>query len=301
MKTFLCTPLSLLGVLAVSIGCVTGSASDNDEDRIVGKGDSVCGVDKGFGPECLTFERFAIYEGGLCAAELDCHGFIELWADGTLRQDMVGNPGASYREAVISGTDLAGALAVRTDPGLFATLSAAEPPCPLPHDFSEQMAIQLAGDVYSNSTTFCDAPELAAAREALRTLAAQYLGGEFVSFRISNTAFCSATHDCNGFVELLADGTLRQDRLQEIPTVVRETKVSAKDFKAVLDVIMAPESLSGLASDPPCDVPTDIHEVMTLSLTTGLSSQITTFCGATYLASLRGAMQFLADKYLPLE
>lgn len=250
-------------------------------------------------PDCTSFERFAIQTSSACPDSLDCDGFLELASDRTLRQDVVGDPDAAIGAVSIAGIDLAIALGALTSPELVALLGASESPCSIATDVSEVMLLDAAGIEHTQQTALCEVPALQAARDAMAGLAVRYLPGDFVSFRIATNAFCSPTVDCSGFVELGADGTLRQDRTGEIPTVVREASISADDLAATLAVVMAPDTIGGLAGETPCDVPTDLHEVMTLETSAAQHAQVTTLCDAAYLAGLRDAMQSLVDDYLP--
>ena len=250
-------------------------------------------------PDCSSFERFEIERAGVCPESVDCAGFLEISSDRTLRQDGVGDPDAAIGVASIAGVDLASALGPLTSPELVALLGAAKPPCPVATDVTEVMVLDVAGVETTQPTALCDAPPLVAARRAMAELGARYLPGEFVSFRIATEAFCAPTVDCSGFVELGADGALRLDRTGERPTVVHEATISADDLAAALVVVMAPDSLAGLAGEAPCEAPTDLHEVMTIDTSVAQHSQVTTLCDAAYLVGLRDAMQSLVDDYLP--
>jgi hypothetical protein len=76
--------------------------------------------------------------------------------------------------ATVTPEELDGAIEVLLDPELVELLDRNEPPCVPPTDIYETMILVAGAMEYSNSTTTCEDPPLAAARRALQALVDTY-------------------------------------------------------------------------------------------------------------------------------
>ena len=112
--------------------------------------------------------------GGPCAPGVDCEGYVELLADGSLRVDHLGELPVQLHEATVTPAELDAAIAVLTDPALVSLLDLGRAPCEPPTDFSESMTLVEGGTTHENSVTACDHAPLAAVRATLEALVATY-------------------------------------------------------------------------------------------------------------------------------
>lgn len=267
------------------------------------------GICLGPDPDCQTtgaveLDLFRVSMGGMCPPGMDCSGFIELHADGTLLVDRVGEALAEPHQATITTSELEVARAVLTDEDLVALLDLDGPACVEPMDIHEQMTLtDTNGIEHTNGTTFCDQEPIVAARDLLNELADRYFAEDvtFGSFRLFRThGPCDPDMDCSGFIELQENGTLLVDRFNgdEVP---EQATVSDADLEDAILVLTNAELISLLDLDqPPCDPPTDIYETMTLTEIDGLShDNSTTFCDQAPLQAARDILNRLADEYLP--
>jgi hypothetical protein len=279
-------------------------------------GDGVCdqglidaGICEGPDPDCLPPETvelalFRMSMGGFCEPGMDCSGFIELHADGTLLVDRVGEALSEPHQATITTSELEMARAVLTDAELVALLDLDEPACVEPMDIHEQMTLTDTNGVeHSNGTTFCDQAPIVAARELLNELADRYFaeGVTFGSFRLFRShGPCPMDMDCTGFIELQNDGTLIVDRFNDDGRQEQAT-VSDSDLADAIVVLTNAELISLLdLEEPPCVPPTDIWESMTLTEIDGREHDNgTTFCDQAPLQAVRDLLNGLADEYLP--
>jgi hypothetical protein len=132
------------------------------------------GVEADAGVPATGFGVFTLRtSGGPCAPGNDCVGFVELRADGTLRLDVLGEPGV--REAHVGDADLAAAMHDLTAPDLVALLDGAEPLCDPVFDFDEHMSLVLDGDTHEATTTMCPQAPLRTVRDVSSHLAETYL------------------------------------------------------------------------------------------------------------------------------
>ncbi|MCA9634841.1 MAG: hypothetical protein KC420_02270 [Myxococcales bacterium] len=123
----------------------------------------------------------------------------------------------------------------------------------------------------------------------------------FERFLISSAAGpCAPGADCDGFVELLAGGTLRVERFGETESDIVVVQIAADDYDAAVQVFAAPE-LSALldAPEPLCDPPTDIFESMLVVVDGVTHDATTTTCGQAPIAAARSMAQALQDEYAP--
>ncbi|RLB57044.1 MAG: hypothetical protein DRJ42_01525 [Deltaproteobacteria bacterium] len=249
-----------------------------------------------------AFASFRIGMSGFCPPEVDCNGFVELHADGSLRFDRTGELPAVVHETTVDADELAEAVAALTAPALIDLLAAAEPPCSSPTDIYEGMTLELEDATHQNSTTFCRQGALVDARKALSDLTDRHFPApaRFDSFRISTSGFCPPELDCNGFVELHADGTLRVDGTGEISGGVHEATVTPAELGSAVSVLTDPALIELLAMDEaPCSPPTDVYESMSLALDGTTYDNSTTFCRQAPLAAARAALHALAETYAP--
>lgn len=129
-------------------------------------------------------------------------------------------------------------------------------------------------------------------------------GGElpgFERYKLTSAAGpCPPNMDCNGFIELLAPGTLRVEPFGAVGDPVTEAQISAEDFTAAVQVFAAAELVALLdAPDPLCNAPTDIFETMLVEIDGGSHDADTTFCEQAPLVAARDMANMLAMKYAP--
>jgi hypothetical protein len=247
-----------------------------------------------------TFDSFETFRGGFCPPELDCTGKIELFSDGTLKVDLMGDPGGIVREAIVPADALADAIAVLTAPDLLVILDGADPACPAPTDIFESMTLFDGNGEHRTSTTFCDDPALRAARDVLNALKDKYIEfSSFESFRISRGGFCPPAVDCSSSIELLADGTLKVDRMDDLGGGIHTATVNDFDLHAAIKVLTDPGLVEILdAGSPPCTAPTDVFEGMTLVDGDGEHNVGVTFCHGPEIDAVRDTLDALSAKYL---
>ncbi len=249
-----------------------------------------------------SFVSFATFRGGFCPFEMDCSASIELHADGTLIVDRMGEPQADPHVATVSAEDLADAILVLTSPELIELLDSTSPPCPQPIDIFESMTLEDNEGTHRTSTTFCNLDPISDVRKVLDALADKYLpiAGTFESFEIFRGGFCPPELDCTSRIELLADGTLRVDRMGEPEGPIHETTVTDVDLAAAVAVFTDPDLLALLDSgDQACNPPTDIFESMTITDDRGEHRAGITFCNFPELDAAKEAIDALVAKYLP--
>lgn len=255
-------------------------------------------------PETIELDLFRMSMGGFCEPGVDCSGFVELHADGTLLVDRVGEALSEPHQTTITTSELEMARAVLTDADLVALLDLDGPACIEPMDIHEQMTLtDTNGIEHSNGTTFCDQAPIVAARDLLNDLADRYFaeGSTFGSFRLFRShGPCEPDMDCSGFIEFRDDGTLLVDRFNG-STLPEQATVSDSDLAEAILVLTDAELVTLLDLDePPCIPPTDIWESMTLTELDGLEHDNgTTFCDQAPIVAARNLLNRLADEYLP--
>jgi len=122
----------------------------------------------------------------------------------------------------------------------------------------------------------------------------------FESFKMSHGGFCPPEYDCSGFIELTADGKLSVDRVQEFPQITHEANVSDEDLQAATAVLTDAALIDLLAlEEPPCIMPSGVHEYMSLKVADAEYGNSTTFCDKPSIEAARAFMTDLAEKYLP--
>ncbi len=152
-------PTSSTGATDTSTGD-TGTSSTT--------GDSTTG-------ELPGFERYKLTRAaGPCPPDLDCSGFIELLAPGTLRVEPFGVVGDPVTEAQISAEDFTAAVQVFAAADLVALLDAPDPLCNPPTDIFEAMLVEIDGGSHDADTTTCEQAPLVAARDMANMLAMKY-------------------------------------------------------------------------------------------------------------------------------
>jgi hypothetical protein len=126
-------------------------------------------------------------------------------------------------------------------------------------------------------------------------------GVDFERFRLGRAAGpCPPMADCDGFIELLADGLLRVEPFGEVGNPVTEVQIDQADLDAAVPVFIAPALLALLdGPDPACDPPTDIFEDMLSAVAGGEHQATTTFCMQPPIAAARDMADTLQMKYAP--
>jgi hypothetical protein len=177
-SAFRITP-GILPVLAAALAVACGG----DRDGPAGDLDAAAAID-GATPiddaapadaaegEFVRFRR--ALSGGPCPEDVDCAGYVELDAHGSLTLDRVGETPVVVHEATITVDELDATVPALTAPGLVAILDLDEPPCTGPTDLLETMTLVDSEAEHENAVTGCDHPRLAAARVALAALEATY-------------------------------------------------------------------------------------------------------------------------------
>lgn len=124
---------------------------------------------------------------------------------------------------------------------------------------------------------------------------------EFERFLLSNAAGpCPPMADCDGFIELLADGLLRVEPFGEVGNPVTEVQIDMADLDAAVPVFTDPALLALLdGPDPVCDPPTDVFESMLVVIAGADHDAATTFCMQPPVAAARDMANMLRDKYAP--
>lgn len=251
------------------------------------------------------FETFRISSGGFCPPEVDCSAFLEIDADGSARINLQDDLTHQTYEATLTGEDLREAHELLTAPGFIALLSQDGELCSAPTDIHESMKVVIDGNELFKSTTSCSQPELEAVRQFAALMTARYAPTstvEFVRFRLSTNGFCPPEVDCNGFVQLGADGKLEVDRNGEPGGVVHTAQVSEADLATAIEVLTDASLIALLTEDEaPCEPPTDIFESMTLESSEKTWQNSTTFCDNAPLVAARETVRGLVDTYLPIE
>lgn len=131
-------------------------------------------ADAGSGAD--SFESFRLTQSfGPCRPESDCVGYIDLDKTGRLLRDDFSGADALGGPAHVTPAELAGAIAVFTDPALVQLLDASSPPCVPPHDIFERMTLVTGGVSHENGTTMCDNAPVKAARDLIYQLGDKYL------------------------------------------------------------------------------------------------------------------------------
>jgi hypothetical protein len=126
-------------------------------------------------PVAGTFESLEIFRGGFCPPDIDCTGRIELFADGSLKVDRMGEPGGEIHQTTVTDVDLAAAVEVLMAPELITLLDSGEQACDPPTDIFESLSIVDDRGEHRAGITFCSSPELDAARDAVNGLVEKYL------------------------------------------------------------------------------------------------------------------------------
>ncbi|MBL9100561.1 MAG: hypothetical protein JNL82_06375 [Myxococcales bacterium] len=126
-------------------------------------------------------------------------------------------------------------------------------------------------------------------------------GVDFERFRLGRAAGpCPPMADCDGFIELLADGLLRVEPFGEVGNPVTEVQIDQADLDAAVPVFTAPALLALLdGPDPACDPPTDIFEDMLSAVAGDEHQATTTFCMQPPIAAARDMADTLQMKYAP--
>lgn len=123
----------------------------------------------------------------------------------------------------------------------------------------------------------------------------------FERFIVNNSAGpCPGNSDCDGFVELLAPGTLRVETFGDVAKDVVEVEISDEDFVAAVAVFTDPALIALLdGADPICDPPTDIFESMTVEIDGAMHDAMTTACDQAPVAAARSTADALRTEYVP--
>ena len=124
---------------------------------------------------------------------------------------------------------------------------------------------------------------------------------DFQRFLLTSSAGpCPPDMDCDGFIELLADATLRVETFGELPEIVHEATITAVEYDATVPLLVDPALIALLdLTEPPCVPPTDVFEQMRLEQVAGTHENSTTACADEPLVAVRAALFALADSYFP--
>jgi len=151
----------------------TGATAGTTDDTSTSTGPGTASTT---GVDVSGFERFLLSSAaGPCPPNVDCDGFVELLASGTLRVEVFGDVTEMVTEVEISADDFAAAVQVFADPALVALLDGDDPVCNPPTDVFESMLVEIDGVTHDASTTACGQPPLVAAREMANDLRTQYV------------------------------------------------------------------------------------------------------------------------------
>jgi hypothetical protein len=129
---------------------------------------------------------------------------------------------------------------------------------------------------------------------------------QFDSFRMDwGSGPCPPNGDCEGSIELLADGTLRLDTPCEGPLAcdglipgTYEAMVPVEDLDATIAALTAPDLIDLLdGPHPVCPPPTDIYETMAVVIDDVEHSNETTLCEDAPLERARDAIGELVQAY----
>jgi hypothetical protein len=129
---------------------------------------------------------------------------------------------------------------------------------------------------------------------------------QFESFRMTwGSGPCPPNGDCEGSIELLADGTLRLDTpcsghlaCDGLIPGTYEAMVSAEDLDAVIAALTAPDLIDLLDGPRPvCEPPTDIYESVAVVIDDDEHANETTTCEAAPLQRARDALSELVKEY----
>ncbi|OJT25530.1 hypothetical protein BO221_06560 [Archangium sp. Cb G35] len=129
----------------------------------------------------------------------------------------------------------------------------------------------------------------AAAPESFEHLKWEYGGGP-----------CTEEMDCNGWDEVLADGTFRVDRFGDPGGVVRETVLPAEELQQVREAATRAELLGVLwRGKTPCGRVTDSSSMLTLELEGASYRAQLAGCDEPGVDELRTLLERLRDTYAP--
>ncbi len=174
--------LSLLLLWLVVIGC-SGSRSESPP---AGRGAQTTAVpdverankDSYPAPTGSDFERFVLTGNEApcpMQARGDCHSFLELLADGTLRMDEWGKPGAAVLEAHISPDGVRSTAAAVQMRALLDLLGHAKP-CGEANR-TETILVRVSGTDHQKETGHCNDSAIQSARAAALELASAHFPG----------------------------------------------------------------------------------------------------------------------------
>lgn len=123
----------------------------------------------------------------------------------------------------------------------------------------------------------------------------------FERFKLSRAAGpCPPNMDCDGFIELLADRTLRVEPFGEQGDPVTEVEISEADMMDAIQVFAAVALIQLLDSpEPLCNAPRDVFESMEVVIDGGTHDADTAFCDQAPLGAARDMANMLAMKYAP--
>lgn len=111
---------------------------------------------------------------------------------------------------------------------------------------------------------------------------------------------CPPDSDCDGFVELLAPGTLRVEVFGDVSKDVVQVEISEEDYDAAVAVFTDPALLALLdGAQPICRPPTDVFESMTVEIEGTTHEAMTTACDQAPIAAARSTAAALQTEYVP--
>lgn len=109
---------------------------------------------------------------------------------------------------------------------------------------------------------------------------------------------CTEEMDCEGFYEMLADGTFRVDRFGEYQGGVHEAHLSAEDLESAIQVATNPELVKRLRGGSyPCGHVTDVSNDFVLDLEGEHLVQEVTVCNWPEVQAIREKLRDLEDRY----
>jgi hypothetical protein len=125
-------------------------------------------------------------------------------------------------------------------------------------------------------------------------------GSAFRSAKVSRRFFlCPATLDCESFIELSGDGTLRVDRENDLSHTISSAQLSDADREAALAVLTDPDLFSLLQAPPGCPFIPDTAVEMWLEIGDVTVVASIAQCTQAPIVAADEMMRTLQKRYLP--
>jgi hypothetical protein len=114
---------------------------------------------------------------------------------------------------------------------------------------------------------------------------------------------CPADADCEGFTQLLWDGTLRVDRIGELPERAHESAVTGVELAELQTLAASPALQLYLANGSvlDCNPPTDASVELYLVANGEVRSVSILGCSQEEITAISDALRRLKDKYAPYQ